>query len=136
MEEAKSIWGPRLWAEIHSTAAKSSPAKFRKYLGTLPPRIPCEDCRYHFRSYVFTNPLLDFEDPMIWSIDFHNAVNRRLGKKVLTYQEAYEKGLNIMDMTAFTLCQENNLPIIVFNMNKHGNLFALLSGEKAGTLIS
>jgi len=91
MEEAKSIWGPRLWAEIHSTAAKSSPAKFRKYLGTLPPRIPCEDCRYHFRSYVFTNPLLDFEDPMIWSIDFHNAVNRRLGKKVLTYHEAYEK---------------------------------------------
>lgn len=91
MEEAKSIWGPRLWAEIHSTAAKSSPAQFRKYLGTLPSRIPCEDCRYHFRSYIFTNPLLDFEDPMIWSIDFHNAVNRRLGKKVLTYQEAYEK---------------------------------------------
>ena len=54
----------------------------------------------------------------------------------LSYQEAYEKGLNIMDMTAFTLCQENNLPIIVFNMNKPGNLFALLSGEKAGTLIS
>ena len=53
----------------------------------------------------------------------------------LSYQEAYEKGLNIMDMTAFTLCQENNLPIIVFNMNKPGNLFALLSGEKAGTLI-
>jgi hypothetical protein len=91
MEEAKSIWGPRLWAEIHSTAAKSSPAQFRKYLGTLPSRIPCEDCRYHFRSYIFTNPLLDFEDPMIWSIDFHNAVNLRLGKKVLTYQEAYEK---------------------------------------------
>lgn len=34
---------------------------------------------------------MDYEDPMIWSIDFHNSVNRRLGKKVLTYQEAYEK---------------------------------------------
>lgn len=54
----------------------------------------------------------------------------------LSFQEAYEKGLNIMDMTAFTLCQENNLPIIVFNMNKPGNLTAILNGEEAGTLIS
>lgn len=54
----------------------------------------------------------------------------------LSFQEAYEKGLNIMDMTAFTLCQENNLPIIVFDMNKKGNLEKLLSGEKIGTLIS
>ena len=54
----------------------------------------------------------------------------------LSFQEAYEKGLNIMDMTAFTLCQENNLPIIVFNMNKPGNLLALVNGENAGTLIS
>ncbi len=53
----------------------------------------------------------------------------------LSFQEAYEKGLNIMDMTAFTLCQENNLPIIVFNMNKPGNLLAIIKGEKAGTLI-
>lgn len=53
----------------------------------------------------------------------------------LSFQEAYEKGLNIMDMTAFTLCQENNLPIIVFNMNKPGNLLSIIKGEKAGTLI-
>ena len=51
-------------------------------------------------------------------------------------QEAYEKGLNIMDMTAFTLCQENNLPIIVFDMNKPGNLMKILNGEPAGTLIT
>lgn len=54
----------------------------------------------------------------------------------LSYQEAYEKGLNIMDMTAFTLCQENNLPIIVFDMNKPGNLLRILKGEPAGTLIN
>ncbi|RUA34631.1 MAG: UMP kinase, partial [Bacteroidetes bacterium] len=41
----------------------------------------------------------------------------------ITFQEVYEKGLNVMDMTAFTLCQENNLPIIVFDMNKAGNLY-------------
>lgn len=56
--------------------------------------------------------------------------------ETLSYQEAYEKSLNIMDMTAFTLCQENNLPIIVFDMNKKDNLSKLLSGEHVGTLIT
>lgn len=54
----------------------------------------------------------------------------------LTFQEAYEKNLNIMDMTAFTLCMENKLPIIVFDMNKKGNLLKIVKGEEAGTLIS
>ena len=54
----------------------------------------------------------------------------------LSFQEAYEKNLNIMDMTAFTLCMENKLPIIVFDMNKKGNLLKILKGEEAGTLIS
>jgi uridylate kinase len=56
--------------------------------------------------------------------------------KSLSFQEAYEKNLNIMDMTAFTLCQENKLPIIVFDMNKKGNLLKVANGEEAGTLIS
>lgn len=54
----------------------------------------------------------------------------------LTFQEAYQKNLNIMDMTAFTLCMENKLPIIVFDMNRPGNLKHILQGEQAGTLIS
>ncbi|UII28827.1 UMP kinase [Fulvivirga maritima] len=54
----------------------------------------------------------------------------------LSFQEAYEKNLNIMDMTAFTLCQENNLPIIVFDMNKPGNLMKIVKGDNAGTLIN
>ena len=54
----------------------------------------------------------------------------------LTFQEAYEKNLNIMDMTAFTLCMENKLPIIVFDMNHKGNLLRIAKGENAGTLIS
>lgn len=56
--------------------------------------------------------------------------------KKLSFQEAYEKNLNIMDMTAFTLCMENKLPIIVFDMNKPGNLVSVTSGNEAGTLIS
>ncbi|MEP2023121.1 MAG: UMP kinase [Reichenbachiella sp.] len=54
----------------------------------------------------------------------------------ISFQDVYEKGLNVMDMTAFTLCQENNLPIIVFDMNKKGNLKAIVAGEDVGTLIS
>jgi uridylate kinase len=54
----------------------------------------------------------------------------------ITFQEAYEKNLNIMDMTAFTLCMENKLPIIVFDMNKKGNLLKIVNGDEAGTLIS
>lgn len=54
----------------------------------------------------------------------------------ISFQEAYEKNLNIMDMTAFTLCQENNLPIIVFDMNRPENLRNIVQGEHAGTLIS
>jgi len=53
----------------------------------------------------------------------------------LTFDEAYEKQLQIMDMTAFTLCKENNLPIVVFNMNKQGSLVKVISNEKEGTLI-
>lgn len=54
----------------------------------------------------------------------------------ISFQEVYEKGLNVMDMTAFTLCQENNLPIIVFDMNKPGNLLNLIEGQTVGTLIN
>ncbi|MHA8073697.1 UMP kinase [Aquirufa sp. HETE-40SA] len=54
----------------------------------------------------------------------------------LSFGEAISKGLKIMDTTAFTLCQENNVPIIVFDMNKEGNLAALVSGKDVGTLIS
>jgi len=53
----------------------------------------------------------------------------------LTFDEAYEKGLNIMDLTAFTLCKENAMPLIVFDMNKSGNLLKVVMGEKIGTLV-
>ncbi len=54
----------------------------------------------------------------------------------ITFDEVFKKKLNIMDLTAFTLCQENNLPIKVFNMNVEGNLFRICRGEKVGTLVN
>jgi uridylate kinase len=53
----------------------------------------------------------------------------------ITFDEAYQKGLNVMDMTAFTLCKENSMPLIVFDMNKPGNLLKIAKGEEVGTLV-
>jgi len=53
----------------------------------------------------------------------------------ITFDEVYQRGLNVMDMTAFTLCQENKLPIIVFDMDTPGNLKKVLKGENVGTLV-
>lgn len=54
----------------------------------------------------------------------------------LTFEDAYNKGLNVMDLTAFTLCRENNVPVIVFDMNQKGNLKKVVMGEKIGTLVT
>ena len=54
----------------------------------------------------------------------------------ISFDKVYEMGLNVMDMTAFTLCKENGLPIIVFDMNKTGNLMKLVMGEDIGTRVT
>ena len=54
----------------------------------------------------------------------------------ITFQEVYQQKLQVMDMTAFTLCEENNLPIIVFDSSRPDNLLKLVQREKVGTLVS
>jgi len=56
--------------------------------------------------------------------------------ETISYSEVYEKNLNVMDLTAITLCQENHLPIMVFDMNKEGNFYKVCNGENVGTLVS
>ena len=53
----------------------------------------------------------------------------------ISFDEVYSQNLSVMDMTAFTLCKENKLPIHVFNINKPGNLFKLVQGENIGTRV-
>ncbi|HBS88407.1 MAG: UMP kinase [Bacteroidetes bacterium GWF2_38_335] len=53
----------------------------------------------------------------------------------ITFDEVYKRGLNVMDLTAFTMCKENNMPVLVFDMNKNGNLKKIILGEKVGTLV-
>ncbi len=54
----------------------------------------------------------------------------------ISFREVFKNGYEIMDMTAFTLCQENNLPIIIFDMNKPDNLYKIMMGEEVGTLVN
>lgn len=54
----------------------------------------------------------------------------------ITYKDVMNKGLRVMDLTAISLCQENNLPVVVFNMNKENNLLQLVSGKKIGTMVT
>ena len=70
----------------------------------------------------------------IYSADPEKDPNATKYSKI-TFDEVYKKGLNVMDMTAFTLCQENKLPIIVFDMDTPGTLKKVLEGEEVGTLV-
>lgn len=56
--------------------------------------------------------------------------------ETLSFSDVISRGLKVMDMTAFTLCQENNLPIIVFDMHKRGNLLEVVTGKQVGTLVN
>jgi uridylate kinase len=54
----------------------------------------------------------------------------------ISYMEVLKKGLKVMDATAISLCKDNNLPIIIFNLNHHGNIRRVVTGEKIGSLVS
>ena len=54
----------------------------------------------------------------------------------LSFDEVFRRGLKVMDMTAFTLCNENKLPIIVFDINQAGNLLRIVEGEEVGTIVT
>ena len=71
----------------------------------------------------------------VYDCDPEKNPKAKLFKK-LSYANVLEKNLKVMDLTAITLCQENDLPILVFNMNKKDNLKKIVTGENIGTLIS
>ena len=54
----------------------------------------------------------------------------------ISFREVFERGIKVMDMTAFTLCNENGVPIVVFDMNKSGNLLRVVKGEAIGTVVT
>ncbi len=71
----------------------------------------------------------------IYTADPEKDKNAKRFDKI-SFNEVYERGLNVMDLTAITLCQENKMPICVFDMNKQGNFLKVCKGEDVGTLVS
>ena len=70
----------------------------------------------------------------IYSEDPEQNPDAKMFDKI-TFKDVFNKDLKVMDMTAFTLCKENNVPIVVFNMNEPGNLRKVVSGDNVGTLV-
>ncbi len=70
----------------------------------------------------------------IYSADPEKDLNA-IKYDAISFEDAYNKQLKIMDLTAFTMCKENNLPVIVFNMNESGSLKKIILGKKIGTLV-
>ena len=70
----------------------------------------------------------------IYSEDQEQNPDAKMFDKI-TFKDVFNKDLKVMDMTAFTLCKENNVPIVVFNMNEPGNLRKVVSGDNVGTLV-
>lgn len=70
----------------------------------------------------------------IYNADPEKNTNAKRFEKI-SFDEIYDMGLKIMDLTATTLCKENNLPILVFNMDKNGNLMKIINGENIGTIV-
>ena len=63
-------------------------------------------------------------------------IRTRSASAALSFDEVFKRGLKVMDMTAFTLCNENKLPIIVFDINQPGNLLRIVEGEEVGTIVT
>ena len=85
-------WGPILWKEMHLKTFETPMDKLTilEYFNRIPERIPCDKCKKHYTAYIRRNPIpTDNRDDLIhWLIDLHNDVNKRTGKKILTYKEA------------------------------------------------
>jgi hypothetical protein len=100
----KKIWGPKLWEVMHtfSFSYPPNPSNIEKqaafnFYTSLAPLIPCKTCSQHCLEYVRTHPpTLNSKDNLIdWVFNFHNEVNKRLGKRMYTKRELFERYENV-----------------------------------------
>lgn len=84
----------KIWRKLHTLARDIKTDKdkdeFIAYVNTLAPFIPCGPCRGHFKSYITQHPPTKDQDLFLWAFTFHNAVNERLRKPILTLEEVIE----------------------------------------------
>ena len=88
-----TVWGPSLWRVLHSLSFsiedgnKNDRKNFLDVLESLQTLLPCEDCRQHFCAYMKENNPNDAEDLAVWTFNFHNEVNTRLGKPQYAFND-------------------------------------------------
>lgn len=92
-EKVQDKYGPGIWFAIHLMAYKTDKditlkRPFLTYINALAENFPCGECRGHFKNYLSTNPPDKAQELFKWTWEFHNAVNKRLGKKQFTYEES------------------------------------------------
>jgi Erv1 / Alr family len=81
-------FGPYYWAVIH-LACLSGADGLQDFVNSLPGILPCPDCREHLQENLKQLPF-DSKDPFRWSVNLHNAVNKRLGKPSMSYKQAFD----------------------------------------------
>lgn len=81
-------WGPRAWKRLHDASLTMDYKRFDVFLNQLDAEMPCPKCQKHFRDYRMKHKLSPRTDLVKWGIDFHNDVNRRIGKRVIPRREA------------------------------------------------
>ena len=90
---SSTVWGPSLWRVLHSLSFsiedgnKNDRKNFLDFLESLRSLLPCEDCRQHFCLYMKENSPNDASDLAVWTFEFHNAVNKRLGKPQYVFSD-------------------------------------------------
>jgi hypothetical protein len=110
----KDIWGPLMWKELHEASIHKSLSGFMQFIGPFGNRIPCVECKKHFKKYLYDHPIYQGVNTVKWGIDFHNSVNERLGKRVLSYSEAYsEIGYSDTNYYFYIFMMLIFLPIII-----------------------
>lgn len=82
-------WGSHIWATIHVLALKADKINFITFLDSLENLLPCKKCRDHFKEYTKKNPFKSSHlSAFAWTVEFHNAVNKRLGKSIIDLDSA------------------------------------------------
>ena len=122
MGYSPKLWGSQAWHFIHYVAVnypeaptESDKVDYKAFIDSLSNVMPCGSCGYHFKQYVDSNPPnMDNRQSLFnWSVDAHNMVNKHLGKKELTYDEA------IVELS------KNGIGVKVANTDKSNNNFVV-----------
>jgi FAD-linked sulfhydryl oxidase len=105
-------WGSHMWATIHVLALQADKSNFINFIHSIENLLPCKKCRDHFKEYLKKNPIKSSTlSPFAWTVEFHNAVNLRIGKSIVDLETA--RSLWLTDSCSYS-CSEPKKPTAQF----------------------